>query len=234
VIEDIQQRSMPESVREPFEVLWQEVVQLHFRWKVFKQLYFNTRVVELLNKHASGFFGLDQRIWIESIVLGLSRVLDDTKGSTSLRVLVKRMSTAGPHELAAELEQRLSELVTISEVMLEAHRDGRIAHLDAKFHPSGGKEDLPPLEIPKIEQLFTGIAKLMNAVGVGVGHGTTLYSAADALSDGDSIVFALRKADRFDELFDFAARWDELDKGRFKDLSKRYWAEGNPPEPEIP
>lgn len=230
MIEETQQRSMPESIREPFEVLWQEVVQLHYRWKVFKQLYFNKRVVELLNEHASGFFGLDQRIWVESIVLGLSRVLDDTKGSTSLRVLVKRMSTAGPRELVGDLEQRLSELEAISDAMLEAHRNGRLAHIDAKYHPSGGREEPPPLEIPKIEQLFTGIAKLMNVVGVGVGHGTTLYSEADALSDGDTLTFALRKADRFDELFDYGERWDELDRGRFKDLSKPNPADSSPPE----
>src|SRR5467141_1299313 len=193
-IDETRQRSMPANVRQPFEVLWQEVVQLHYRWKVFKQLYFDKRRVELLNGHAPGFFGLDQRMWVEAIVLGLARVLDGTKGSMSLGVLVKRMSTTGPNEIVPQLEQQLANLEALGDA-IEAHRNGRIAHIDPTYHPLAGNEALPPLEIAKIDHLFDGIADLMNIVGVGVGHGTAAYSMADSLSDGDSLIFALRKAD---------------------------------------
>jgi hypothetical protein len=212
---------MPAVVLEPFEVLWQEVVHLHYRYKVFKQLYADGRRVDLLNEHAEGFFGLNQQIWIESIILGLSRILDDTNGTTGLRVLVKKMSTSGPHQIVDELKKRLEELETLSKATIEAHRNNRIAHLNARFHPSGGKEDPPPLTVENIEKLFTDIAALMNVVGVNAGHGTTVYDLADSLSDGDTLIFALRKADRFDELFpDHVERWGQLGAGRYADLDR--------------
>jgi hypothetical protein len=55
----------------------------------------------------------------------------------------------------------------------------------------------------------------MNVVGRAVGQGTTIYSDLD-VSAADSLIFALRKADRFDELI--PAWWHELGKGRFGDL----------------
>jgi hypothetical protein len=212
-------RTMPATVREPFEVLWQEVVRLHYLWHVFGQLYREKRTVELLNAQAEGFFGLNQRIWIDAILLGLARVLDDTKGSVSLRVLVKRMASSGPHDLVDDLERRLTDLVKISDEMVDAHRNARLAHLDAKYHPSGGKETLPELKVANFERLFDRIAELMNVVGVGTGHGWTVYEAPASLSDGDTLIFALRKADRYDEIFGFHSD-DELDKGRFGDLSR--------------
>jgi hypothetical protein len=212
--------TMPEAVREPFEVLWQEVLHLRHRWWTFKHLYFNKRRVELINAQASEYFGLDQRIWIESIVLGLARVLDGTKGTASLRLLVKRMDSSGPNSVLPDLEDRLAKLEALGAV-IEEHRNARIAHTDPAYHPSGGKEELPPIHISTIEALFDGIADLMNVVGCAVGHGNTIYSAVDVSDAADSLVFALRKADRFDELVPWTDRWDELDKGRFGDLSSR-------------
>jgi hypothetical protein len=140
--EEVQPRKMPQAVREPFDVLWQEVVNLHHRWDTFKALYFNTRRVDLINAQASSYFGLDQRIWIESIVLGLARVLDGTKGTASLRLLVGRMASSGPHGVVPDLEDRLEKLEALGAV-IEEHRNARIAHTDPTYHPSGGKEELP-------------------------------------------------------------------------------------------
>lgn len=211
---------MPAAVREPFEVLWQETVHLHHRWEAFKYMYFNTRRVELINAQASSYFGLDQRIWVESIVLGIARVLDGTRGTASLRLLVKRMASSGPSNVVSDLEDRLQKLEAFGAV-IEEHRNARIAHTDPVHHPSGGKEDLPPIHVMTIDKILEGIAEVMNVVGRAIGHGTTLYTGTE-LSDVGTLIFALRKADRFDELFPTPIdRFDELEKGRFGDLSTR-------------
>ena len=168
---------------------------------IFKRLYRNARRAELLDAHASGFFGLVGWIWVESIVLGLARLLDDRRDAVSLRRLVRLMESAGPHEIAEDLKDRLEELVRLSEATVDEHRNKRIVHVDGRYHPSGGKQDLPPLKVETLDRLFQGITDLMNVVGVGVGHGNTAYDAATAESDEDSLIFALRKADRFDEMF---------------------------------
>ncbi|PYN52138.1 MAG: hypothetical protein DMD94_23635 [Candidatus Rokuibacteriota bacterium] len=213
-------RTMPDSVREPFEILWQGITTLYYRWMVFKRLYRNARRTELLDAHAPGFFGLVGQIWVESIVLGLARVLDDRQGVVSIRLVVSRMETAGPNEIVEDLRRRRDQLERLSKETVEAHRNKRIAHLDGEYHPRGGKRDLPPLKVESLDRLFQGITELMNVVGVGVGHGTTIYDAATAESGEDSLIFALRKADRFDEIFPWPGQWDELAKGRFADLDR--------------
>jgi hypothetical protein len=213
-----QPRTMPEAVREPFEVLWQEVVHIRHRWGTFKHLYFSERRVELIKAQADSYFGLDQQIWVESMVLGLARILDGTNGTASLRLLVKRMDSSGPSRVVPDLEDRLEKLEALG-AAIEKHRNERIAHINPAYHPSGGKAELPPIHVSTIGQLLEGIADLMNVVGVAVGHGSTVYSAAEDSSAVDSLIFALRKSDRFDELVPWVDRWDELSKGRFRDLS---------------
>ena len=98
---------MPYPRSKRFAVLKVEVTRLHYRWKVLKQLYSETRRVELLNTVASGFFGLDQAIWEDAIVLGIARVLDPNRDATSVRQLVRLASTKGRHDVLTELEKRL-------------------------------------------------------------------------------------------------------------------------------
>ena len=212
---------MADFVGGPFRALVPEVMDLHVRWQVFRQLYVSgDRKVELLNEVAPSFFALDQRIWFDAVVLGVARLLDDDRDTVSLGLLVRRVESGGPHEIVDDLKTRLLRLRELSAAILK-YRDARLAHLAIAQHPTLGELELPPIQIANVDEVLKGISGLMNAVQVRYNDGSTADGATFLESDGNTLLWGLRKAANWDDLFpDPMDRHTRLLSDRYSDLNK--------------
>lgn len=200
--------SIPDPVREPFQALWSEVVRLHWRWELFKQLFVSgPRRVELLNEVAAQFFGELQFVWIDNVVLGLARLLDLARSgkrqveNLSLSLLVERVSALGVHSIEPELEKHLQLLQDRGGPFVK-HRHKRIAHTDLEHRLAVEGSSLPNLTPNLIGETLEAIVELMNKVEGHLARSQTAYPlvTSDSGSDAGTLVFALRKAVDWDDL----------------------------------
>jgi len=70
--------SMGKDLGELYTAIWNEVVWLHMKWGECVELYGTRKSrIELLNKTASRFFRILQDIFLEDIILHISRLTDN-------------------------------------------------------------------------------------------------------------------------------------------------------------
>jgi hypothetical protein len=89
-----------------FETLQLELTYAHILWRTYNELFTGSPgTVALLNQTAGSFFGLVQDMLVNEMVLALSRLGDETKGTLTFRTLLKekKVGVDPPQFAAAEL-----------------------------------------------------------------------------------------------------------------------------------
>jgi len=221
---------MPKQVREPFGALWGELTRIHFRWKLWKQLYgTGQRRVDLLNEMAQGYFYQLQFLMLDDVVLSVARLMDPARSkgdeNMTLRLLLERVEApavepAGPKAAKSELETLL-EIIDKLGKPLRKHRHKRIAHADYQHHAAVVGSVLPGISIAMINDVLKALAKFMNTVQTKYEDGITAYAAVDSLSDGDSLIRSLQKAADWKDLIkDPLERRDRIANSRYSDIEE--------------
>lgn len=216
--------SMSKGATRPFRALDSQFLGLCFRWKVFKQLYVGgEKRIALMNEKAPGFFGHLQPIWLDGVILGVTRLLDPArmggKLNLTLEQLVLRLDPEEKSFLDA-LAERLGDLNSRCQPFRD-HRNKRIAHSDyhALTHVKGFR--FPPLPPEQIDEMLKVIQDFMNKVRNRYDMGNMLYTDVQAAegADADAVLWSLAKAAAWDDenpdAFDRALR---LSKTRFHDV----------------
>lgn len=188
----------PPDVLDIFESLSSEVVWLHLRWILYCQLYCtNPERIELLNNTAALFFQQLQQVLFQDLVLGLCRLTDPLKSvdkdNLVLQQLCQRLDESRYPTLSANLNQRLNHIKDKC-AAFRKHRHRRIAHLDlgAKLNPT--KNPLPTISKEMVENALKEIRDFMNEFEVSFKERTTVYEHFIATTDGDALMYALKKA----------------------------------------
>ncbi len=189
---------IPDPVREPFRALYGEVVRLHFRWLLFKQLYVRGQTrVDLLNEMAGGLFYQLQYIMMDDVVMAAARLLDPAHSfgqeNLTLNLLRDRVAASVGPDIVSELDARIAQLLALSDP-LRRHRNKRIAHADYQHHPAIVGSVLPGIAIRLVDDVLKEIAEAMNVVQRRFERGTTVYDMVSGESDADTLVWNLRKA----------------------------------------
>jgi hypothetical protein len=99
---------MPASLVELWTLFYQEVIWLHARWKIYRQLYTTSEIrVQLLNEAAPVLSSLLQNALGDEVQLGLSKLADPvTNGKNrnlTLETLLNEVEAADGRACAAEL-----------------------------------------------------------------------------------------------------------------------------------
>jgi hypothetical protein len=109
VLEDIEAR-MPREVARLYHAVWVDVVQVHFVWRSYSQLYGSDDSVEVLNRCAGSFFARLQRSLNNDLLLRIARLADPAKSgpggrkNASFFRLVDAVREAGNAALADQLK----------------------------------------------------------------------------------------------------------------------------------
>jgi len=140
--------NIPAPVLEVFKPLQVEVVWLHARWQVARQLFATSkRRVGLLNECAPAALRFIEDVMLDDVQLALSRLTDPAKSLNKLDNLTipqlhERIAQIGQPTLVAQLQTLLDRLKAECEP-LRVQRNKRIAHLDLNTVVNATANPLP-------------------------------------------------------------------------------------------
>ncbi len=127
---------MPESIKDIFNELKNEVIWLQTKWVNYRQLFggSDTRL-KLLTKCAHAFFLITHNALVVDVLMTLGKLIDPAgrgkRKNLSFEQLQKQVEKNGDRELGSKLGEILGALKEKSR-RFEAVRNKRLAHLDLK------------------------------------------------------------------------------------------------------
>ncbi|HEV8337168.1 MAG TPA: hypothetical protein VGR67_12185 [Candidatus Polarisedimenticolia bacterium] len=188
--------AMPAELAAVRAALWQEVVRLHMKWKIFSELYGSKETVDLLNFGAQAYFGLSQHVWADHIQLAIARLTDPLKSvgkdNLSLSRLLVHIDPADPAGLRDRVKVQLDELETLCGPIRQ-RRSKLLAHSDLDTILGRSLVPLVPITKKTIDSAFEKIRGIMNEVERAYLDRTTLFEYA-VDTDAQELLYCLRHA----------------------------------------
>ena len=210
-----------EDLKREFAALRQDVIRLHYRWKMFTVLFDASELREkLLKRRTPVFFKSLYRILVYDLILGLARLTDRTSTCGRDNLVLGRLVDAidsQPGEpkvngLREEYERIVSEAQPLHTLRhrLIAHRD-----YDAAM---GSEDELPELPKQLVRDLICYIADFMNSIDGAYFDSSTGYDRGVEIGGTEALVACLKKAEEYDLVVDEGLiPRDRLSKGEYRD-----------------
>jgi len=121
------------------------------------------------------------------------------KKNLTLETLTNQCQSAGFQDLSAALAESLSEFrLRCQKIKDRRHKD--IAHFDLAVQLSNKAEVFPGTSRQEIEDALTALRKFMNTIYGHFENTTMGYEHFSMLSDGNTLIFRLTEALRYEEL----------------------------------
>ena len=197
---------IPTELSPTWTFLHGEVVWLHGRWTMYRQLYgTNAKRVETLNELAPTFFGTLQGILLDEVQLTLSRLADPAvtgkRRNLTLETLLHEVLALPIPELASELTARLDHYRCKCERIIE-RRNKRIAHYDLDTQRAASTEGQSSASRQEIEGALAALREFMKAVYQFFERSEMAYEHFAMLDDANSVLRFAGEALRYRELVD--------------------------------
>lgn len=195
---------LPAEIRDIWVTIKSEVVWLHGRWIIYRQLYGTSQErIDILNSSASTFFNVLQKTLLHDVQLSLSK-LGDPAGSgkrknLTLAALVAELEAVGESSVVS----KLAPLVTTFDDAcknLRHRRNKWIAHFDLRTML---ESKVKPLEGPsraEIEAALKALRDVMNCVELHFTESQTMYEQFILNNDGEYLISTLKQGLRYREL----------------------------------
>ena len=186
---------LPNNIRDIFESIESEIIWLHSKWKIYRQLYgTNEERINQLNRSASTFFRLVQDVLFNDIVLSISRLTDPSKtfgrDNRSLEQLITLIDEKKHPDLIQILREKLNNLKTQSGPFRK-RRNKKIAHSDLLTALSIQSEPLPDISRQSIENALEITRDFMNQINIHFVGIPTAYEHLWLDNDGETIISIL-------------------------------------------
>ena len=151
-----------------FNAVSDAVSNLHYNWKVFRNVYAKSEGnIVLLNRFDNQFFGVVQNLYWDSILLNISRLTDNEGRGSNRNLTLKTIFNDIENELDAKTLNELSnKLVDISALSknIRFHRSKRIAHTDMKSVFNDSKFISKGISRNDVNQILKTIREFMNII----------------------------------------------------------------------
>lgn len=194
----------PKPIQELWATLSADVVWLHGRWIIYRQLFgTNQERINLLNEAAGTVTWILQNLLLHDVQLSLSKIGDpagsgDRKNLT-LRRLQQSLRNAGESDTADAMEDPLGRFELASQKLLH-RRNKWIAHNDLDTRLSSRASPLAGPSRQEIEDSLSPLRETMNCVELRFTGSRTMYEHFAMKQDGDHLIDALACAKRYSEL----------------------------------
>ncbi len=192
----------PEDMEKLHKALWNEFGVLHLKWLLFSQLYEDETTVNLLNESAPTFFGVCQTVFLDDIILVISRLTDPShtknKENLTLERLAAAIDSANFPELKDEIDEALN-LVRSNCNFARTNRNRRIAHTDLKTYFQEHPESLPSVTKEKIEEALLTVREVMNKFELHFSQNETGYEYLVLPDGANSLIGCLYDAKSYRE-----------------------------------
>lgn len=205
------------AIDEIWQAIDYEVMWLHGRWSIYRQLYgTNEGRIEILNHSAGTFASMLQDVLLDDVQLGLAKLGDPAtsriKGGTVVANLTLEnlcQSVIATGSLQAKLPPLLSAYNAACADVRD-RRNKRIAHFD--LHTMlGSNVSISGPSRAEIEAALAVLRDIMNCIFLHFTNSQTGYEHIVLDSDGDSLIAVLRRGLRYQDLvIDGAISSDDL------------------------
>ena len=195
---------IPAAIRDLWVTIKSEVVWLHGRWIICRQLYGTSpERIDILNRSASTFFNVFQKTLLHDVQLSLSK-LGDSAGSGKRKNLTLAALLAGLEGIGeSSVVYKLAPLVATFDdacMNLRHRRNKWIAHFDLETML---ESKVKPLEGPsraEIEAALEALRNVMNCVEMHYKESQTMYEHFVMNNDGEYLLSTLKQGLRYCEL----------------------------------
>jgi hypothetical protein len=197
---------MPESLREIWEELENEVAWLHIRWQLFRQVYAGGPLrIDLLNATARTFFFVLQGLFFDDAQLTLCKLRDPARTGkcrnlTLLALLVEWRHTAGPDDAGVVEFGTLVNRYCEACIPIEQRRNKLIAHFDHDAMLERAVEPLPAIGRADIGRALTILGQCMNCISEHLRGIPARFEPAVIHSGSDELIELLKRGLRYNEL----------------------------------
>ena len=196
---------MPGALAGLWAPLYDEIVRLHVRWKIFGQLYGTSpERIELLNKSAPVLFYILQNVLTDEILLTLSKLADASSTmrnrNLTLETLLHEVESAGAKQTADELRRDLETFRKMC-AGVRRRRDKYIAHFDRPTLVEGYAKEVPGPSRKSVTDALAVVARFMNRIEAHFCDTTTGFD--DVIfnhGDADVLAATLRRGLRYTQL----------------------------------
>lgn len=214
---------VPDSIREVYETLQSELVWIHGRWKIYRQLFgSNSLRIDLLNETAGTFFSQLQRLWADYVVLEICRLCDpiQTTKSGPENLVMRQIPNLLDRQEHDDLVRNLIEIqgqIDVAIKPLRVRRNKKIAHNDLGCSLYSKETPIPGVSRKMIEDCLHLLRQYMNATGMYFGEPEMAYEAFAMTSDGELLLYKLKMASEMDSMIknDWTLQ-PRVDQGRWK------------------
>jgi hypothetical protein len=196
----------PVAVQELWAALSADVVWLHGRWIIYRQLFGTSKErVDLLNESAGTVTWILQSLLLDDVQLSLSKISDPAGSGQRQNLTVRRLQQvlrdAGESSVADAMEASLAAFESACD-KLRHRRNKWLAHSDLATRLS---EKAVPLSGPSRQEVENALAPLrdvMNCVELKYTGSRTAYEHFLMQEDGEHLLSALAQGKRYTELVD--------------------------------
>ncbi|MDP1715771.1 MAG: hypothetical protein Q8L41_13605 [Anaerolineales bacterium] len=154
---------IPNPTRELYQSLRSELIGIHYRLRVLRQLFTSQETVDLLNKTAYRFFNTLRNDLLDTIVLMTNHLLDPAKtkkySNASLQQLIDALDSTAYPGLVANLED-IREKIKSKSSRIENCRMKWGAHRD--FDVLLGQASMPKTSLIEIDEVLGLIGEFLN------------------------------------------------------------------------
>lgn len=223
IISNMTSSTVPQSIREVYDTLQTELVWIHGRWKMYRQLFgTNSLRIDLLNESAGTFFYQLQQLWADYIVLEICRLCDPVETCGHKNLVLRQIPILLDRQDHADLIKQLFELQILLDATIEPLRDRRnkkIAHNDLGCSLDSNDTAIPGVSRAMIEDCLRLLRQFMNLTGMHFGESEMAYEHFAMPSDGDLLLYRLKLASEMNSMIenDWTLR-SRIDQGRWKNV----------------
>lgn len=192
-------KQLPVDVERDFDALRKRVEEVHAYWAMIRELFSSGKErLQLLNESAGNFFFFVQRSFLDSLLLGLSRLTDDPGSGDRENLVLQRLATAigkaGHRDLARRLRSQ-SKRINVAVAELRKYRDTVVAHSDRKT--ALGERQVVEIPVQSVEQALSAVRDFMNEIDREFHDTTRRYEWISFASGVSSLITLLEDAHEF-------------------------------------
>ena len=195
---------IPEKIGDLWSTLKSEVVWVHGRWIIYRQLYGTSEErVALLNRCGATFFHILQIVLLQDVQLSLSKLGDPARTGSRKNMTVDFLVEQLKAAQQTAVVDKVLPLVTAFDTSCEKLRHRRnksIAHFDLNTML---RTKVTPLEGPsrdEIENALEALRNVMNCIEQHYTGSTMAYELFLMSDDGEAVIGMLRRGIRYEQL----------------------------------
>jgi hypothetical protein len=181
---------MGETLGSEYAALYDDVVWLHTKWIVYRQVFANDTPgrLRMLNEAAGFYFFVTQDVMWRDILLHLARVTDSPRSVGRDNLTLQRLPLSiEDSELREEVESLLA-VATAKCASARTWRNKRLAHHDLEHALATADDPLPGVSRAAIEEALLAIREVMNRLQLHFFDGHVAYEQTIlGVLDGDAL-----------------------------------------------